>query len=79
VTGQYEDEFGAHWWAAVASVTRHVGDLGVAEDAMQDACAAALAQWPAQGVPDNPRAWLIGTARHKALDRLRREARRAGK
>ena len=46
---------------------------------MQDACAAALAQWPAGGLPASPRAWLIGTARHKALDRMRREHRRAGK
>jgi RNA polymerase sigma-70 factor (ECF subfamily) len=71
--------FRAHWWAAVAAVTRQVGDLEVAEDAMQEACAAALAQWPADGVPDSPRGWLIGTARHKALDRVRRERRRAGK
>ena len=69
--------FRAHWWAAVAAVTRQVGDLEVAEDAVQDACAAALAQWPAEGVPASPRGWLIGTARHKALDRLRRERRRA--
>jgi RNA polymerase sigma-70 factor, ECF subfamily len=71
--------FRAHWWAAVAAVTRQVGDLMAAEDAVQDACAAALAQWPAEGVPANPRAWLIGTARHKALDRVRRDGRRAGK
>jgi RNA polymerase sigma-70 factor (ECF subfamily) len=71
--------FRAHWWAAVAAVTRQVGDLEVAEDAVQDACAAALAQWPAEGVPASPRGWLIGTARHKALDRLRREHRRADK
>ena len=71
--------FRAHWWAAVAAVTRQVGDLTVAEDAVQDACAAALAQWPADGVPASPRAWLIGTARHKALDRVRRERRRADK
>ncbi len=44
---------------------------------MQDACSAALAQWPAEGVPSSPRGWLIGVARHKALDQLRREARRA--
>ncbi len=56
-----------------------MGDLEVAEDAVQDACAAALAQWPSDGVPASPRAWLIGAARHKALDRLRREARRADK
>jgi RNA polymerase sigma-70 factor (ECF subfamily) len=71
--------FRAHWWAAVAAVTRYAGDLTVAEDAVQDACAAALAQWPAEGLPASPRAWLIGTARHKALDRVRRDARRAGK
>jgi RNA polymerase sigma-70 factor (ECF subfamily) len=71
--------FRAHWWAAVAAVTRQVGDLEVAEDAVQDACTAALAQWPAEGVPASPRGWLIGTARHKALDRLRRERRRADK
>ena len=71
--------FRAHWWAAVAAVTRQVGDLEVAEDAVQDACTAALAQWPAEGVPASPRGWLIGTARHKALDRLRREHRRADK
>ncbi len=71
--------FRAHWWAAVAAVTRQVGDLEVAEDAVQDACAAALAQWPVEGVPASPRGWLIGTARHKALDRLRRERRRADK
>ena len=71
--------FRAHWWAAVAAVTRQVGDLEVAEDAVQDACTAALAQWPAEGVPASPRGWLIGTARHKALDRLRRERRRTDK
>ena len=60
-------------------MTRQVGDLTVAEDAVQDACAAALAQWPAQGTPASPCAWLIGTARHKALDRVRRDRRRADK
>ena len=60
-------------------MTSQVRDLEVAEDAVQDACAAALAQWPADGLPASPRAWLIGTARHKALDRMRREHRRAGK
>ncbi|MDX6337932.1 MAG: hypothetical protein QOG05_5272 [Streptosporangiaceae bacterium] len=56
-----------------------MGDLEIAEDAVQDACAAALVQWPAGGIPDHPRAWLIGVARHKASDRLRRESRRAEK
>ena len=71
--------FRAHWWAAVATVARRVGDLEIAEDAVQEACAAALTQWPAGGVPEHPRAWLIGVARHKAIDRLRRESRRAEK
>jgi RNA polymerase sigma-70 factor, ECF subfamily len=71
--------FREHWWAAVATLTRLLGDLEAAEDAVQDACAAALAQWPDEGVPGSPRAWLIATARHKALDRLRREHRRASK
>jgi RNA polymerase sigma-70 factor (ECF subfamily) len=71
--------FRAHWWAAVATVTRQVGDLEVAEDAVQDACAAALTQWPAAGIPGHPRAWLVSVARHKATDRLRRERRRADK
>jgi RNA polymerase sigma-70 factor, ECF subfamily len=61
---------------AVATVTRLVGDLDVAEDAVQDACAVALATWPRDGVPDHPQAWLVGVARHKALDRIRRESRR---
>lgn len=74
-----EQELRAHWWAAVASVTRSTGDLAVAEDAVQDACLAALATWPTAGLPADPRRWLIGTARHKALDVLRREARRSVK
>ncbi|MFD0691094.1 RNA polymerase sigma factor [Actinomadura fibrosa] len=69
-------DFRAHWWPAVAAVTRLAGDLATAEDAVQDAVLAAIAQWPRQGVPDDPRAWLIGVARHKALDAVRRDARR---
>ncbi|MDR2984065.1 MAG: RNA polymerase sigma factor [Nocardiopsaceae bacterium] len=65
-----------YWWAAVASITRRTGDLEIAEDAVQEACAAAVAQWPSDGIPPNPRAWLITTARHKAVDLMRREALR---
>lgn len=58
---------------AIATLIGLLGDFDRAEEAFQDACAAALATWPATGVPGNPRSWLISTARHKALDRLRRE------
>ena len=75
----YEDVFRTHWWRAVATVARLVGDLDVAEDAVQDACATALVQWPERGMPDNPGPWLVSTARHKALDRLRRESMRPQK
>jgi len=67
-----EQQVRAHWWAAVASVTRTTGDLAAAEDAVQEACLAALSAWPRTGLPADPRAWLVGTARHKALDVLRR-------
>ena len=70
---------GQHWWAAVATVCRLTGDLQAAEDAVQDACVAALERWPTAGVPDNALGWLIGVARHKAVDRLRREANRGAK
>jgi RNA polymerase sigma-70 factor, ECF subfamily len=65
-----------HWGAAVATLCRVTGDLGAAEDAVQDACLVALERWPAAGIPGNPLGWLIGVARHKAVDRLRREAAR---
>jgi RNA polymerase sigma-70 factor (ECF subfamily) len=63
----------------VATVTRLVGDLQVAEDAVQEACAVALDRWPSTGTPANPLAWLVATARHKASDWQRREARRVDK
>jgi RNA polymerase sigma-70 factor (ECF subfamily) len=58
----------------LASLIRVVRDFDLAEDALQEAFEAALAQWPAQGPPPNPVAWLIATARHKAIDQLRRRA-----
>ena len=63
----------------MATLTRLTGDLGAAEDAVQEACEAALRAWDDGGVPRNPRAWLIGVARHKALDAVRREAKRPDK
>src|SRR5262249_5495733 len=70
--GALGEVFRAHWWAAVAAVAGPGGDLEGAEDAGQEACAAALAQWPADGPPDSPRGWVIGAARPKGPDRGRR-------
>ncbi len=56
----------------IASLARIVRDVGLAEDLAQDALVSALEQWPRQGVPDNPGAWLMATAKHRAIDRLRR-------
>ena len=59
----------------IAGLTRMVRDVGVAEDLAQDALVAALEQWPQSGVPDNPGAWLMATAKRRAIDRFRRSAR----
>jgi RNA polymerase sigma-70 factor, ECF subfamily len=56
----------------IAGLARLVRDVGLAEDLAQDALVAALEQWPESGVPDNPGAWLMATAKHRAIDRLRR-------
>jgi RNA polymerase sigma-70 factor, ECF subfamily len=58
----------------IAGLARIVGDVGVAEDLAQDALVAALERWPQSGVPDNPGAWLMATAKHRAIDLLRRRA-----
>jgi RNA polymerase sigma-70 factor, ECF subfamily len=67
------------WGRIVATLIRQVGDFDVAEEAAQEAFASAVDQWPTSGVPDVPRAWIIQTARHKAIDRIRRRARFADK
>jgi RNA polymerase sigma factor (sigma-70 family) len=59
----------------IAGLARIVRDVGVAEDLAQDALVAALEQWPEAGVPDNPGAWLMATAKHRAIDHFRRKAR----
>jgi RNA polymerase sigma-70 factor (ECF subfamily) len=59
----------------LATLIRLLGDFDLAEDVMQEAFATALARWPTAGVPDNPRAWLVSAARHKAIDLLRRRTR----
>ncbi len=56
----------------IAGLARLVGDVGLAEDLAQDALVVALERWPASGVPDNPGAWLMATAKHRAIDALRR-------
>ena len=56
----------------IAGLTRIVRDVGLAEELAQDALVAALEQWPADGVPASPGAWLMATAKHRAIDRIRR-------
>ncbi|HEY0582057.1 MAG TPA: sigma factor, partial [Chloroflexota bacterium] len=56
----------------IASLTRIVRDVGLAEELAQDALVAALEQWPDSGLPNNPGAWLMSTAKHRAIDLLRR-------
>jgi RNA polymerase sigma-70 factor (ECF subfamily) len=68
----FREEYGR----AVAVLVRIFGDIALAEEAVQDAFTAALERWPASGLPPSPAGWIITTARHRAIDRLRREASR---
>jgi RNA polymerase sigma-70 factor (ECF subfamily) len=68
--------FRAEYGRAVAVLIRLCGDIDLAEEAVQDAFAAAVERWPAAGLPPSPAGWIITTARHRAIDRLRREASR---
>jgi RNA polymerase sigma-70 factor, ECF subfamily len=68
-----EQVFREEWSSAVAILTRVLGDLELAEDAVQDAFATALERWPRDGLPRNPGAWIVTTARNRAIDRIRRE------
>jgi RNA polymerase sigma-70 factor, ECF subfamily len=63
------------WGRIVATLIRQFGDFELAEDAAQEAFTAAVDQWRTEGIPDSPRAWIIQTAKHKAIDRLRRQTR----
>jgi RNA polymerase sigma factor (sigma-70 family) len=63
----------------IAGLARMVGDVGLAEELAQDTLVIALEQWPTSGVPDNPGAWLMATAKHRAIDALRRQTRYAQK
>lgn len=68
----FREEYGR----AVAVLVRHFGDIDLAEEAVQDAFAVALERWPSAGRPPSPAGWIITTARNRAIDRLRREAKR---
>ncbi len=71
--------FRDHSGRVLATLIRRLGDFDRAEDALQDALTRALETWPEAGIPDEPAAWLITTARNKAIDRLRRESNFAAK
>ncbi len=70
-----DNVYRADWGLIVATLIRQFRDFDVAEEAAQEAFAAAVDRWPTDGVPEFPRAWIIQTARHKAIDRIRRQAR----
>jgi RNA polymerase sigma-70 factor, ECF subfamily len=74
-----EEIFRAEHGRILATMIRLLGDIDLAEDALQEAFAVALEQWPVTGPPANPVTWLVSTGRHKAIDRLRRRARFAQK
>src|SRR5499426_3159397 len=74
-TTAIETVYRSDWGRIVATLIRFFGDFDVAEEAAQEAFAVAVNQWPDSGIPEFPRAWIIQTARHKAIDRLRRRTR----
>src|SRR3954451_7520726 len=74
--GQIESIFRAEYGRAVAVLTRHLGDLDLAQEAVQDAFALAAEKWPVSGLPAAPAGWIITTARRRGIDYLRREATR---
>ena len=72
---QVETVYRAESRRVLATLIRLLGDFDLAEEALHDAFIAAVEQWPTEGVPGNPRAWLVSTGRFKAIDRIRRRAR----
>jgi len=74
-----ENVYRSDWGRIVAALIRLFGDFELAEEVAQEAFAAAVDQWRVSGIPESPRAWLIQTARHKAIDRIRRKMRFAEK
>ncbi|MDQ3281559.1 MAG: RNA polymerase subunit sigma-24 [Acidobacteriota bacterium] len=79
VSHRIEELYRSDWGRVVATLIRIFGDFDVAEEAAQEGFAAAAARWPAEGVPEHPRAWIIQAARNKAVDRLRRRTLAADK
>jgi RNA polymerase sigma-70 factor (ECF subfamily) len=73
---EVERIFREHYGRAVAVLVRLLGDIDAAEEAVQDAFLAAVRRWPAEGVPPSPAGWIVTTARHRAIDRWRRESTR---
>ena len=71
--------FREQWGRVLASLIGYLGDIELAEDAAQEAFVIAAERWPRDGEPANPTAWLIATARNRAIDRIRRERRCAEK
>src|SRR5579859_7410812 len=71
----FESLYRAESRRVFATLVRLLGDFDLAEEALHEAFRAALEQWPAQGVPQNPRAWLVSAGRFKAIDSLRRQRR----
>src|SRR5579864_2082492 len=74
--GAVEAVYRSEWGRIVAALISMVGDFEIAEEAAQEAFTVAVDQWRVSGVPEYPRAWIIQTARHKAIDRIRRRTRR---
>src|SRR5579872_2207138 len=72
-TAALEAVYRSDWGRIVATLIRLVGDFDLAEEAVQEAFTAAAGQWRTTGIPESPRAWIIQTARHKAIDRIRRQ------
>jgi len=74
-----EQAFREHWGRALATLIGFLGDIDLAEEALQEAFAVAIERWPVDGTPSNPSAWLITTARRRAIDRIRRDRTLAAK
>src|SRR5262245_44212086 len=75
VSAAIDKVYRSDWGRIVAALIRLVGDFDLAEETAQEAFAAAVDQWPVSGIPEFPRAWIIQTTRHKAIDRIRRRTR----